>query len=545
LKIKAQVGMVMNLDKCIGCHTCSVTCKNTWTNRPGVEYAWFNSVETKPGTGYPQGWEDQKHWKGGWELRNGKLRLKGGSRLWRLLRIFYNPDLPTLENYYEPFTYDYESLVQSPARRHQPVARPKSAVTGDFMEIRWGPNWEDDLAGSHVTGRRDPNLVGLEKEILFEYEQSFMMYLPRICEHCLNPACVASCPSGAMYKREEDGIVLVDQEQCRAWRFCVSGCPYKKVYFNWKTHKAEKCTFCYPRFESGLTTVCSETCVGRIRYVGIVLYDADRVESAASVEDPKKLYESQLSLFLDPGDPKVAEQARADGVPEDWIEFARRSPIYKLAVKWRLALPLHPQFRTLPMVWYVPPLSPLVSRVKGGEAHATAWDIFPALDQMRIPLQYLANLLTAGDPAPVREALRKMVALRTYMRAVNLGLEPDRRVLAEAGVTPSEARAMYRLLALGRYDERFVIPSSHREVRENAYAEQGMKGLAFAENQAGAAQSFHKLPYTPDTLEAYVCPVASGPSCIGCPSLQPPARRSSPLLQIEPESSGDSFARSA
>src|SRR5581483_6950360 len=120
---------------------------------------------------------------------------------------------------------------------------------------------------------RDPNLAGpggvatpdtdLQEAVKAEYEQVFMMYLPRICEHCLNPACVASCPSGAMYKREEDGIVLVDQQACRGWRMCVSNCPYKKVYFNWQTGKAEKCTLCYPRIEAGLPTVCSETCVGR------------------------------------------------------------------------------------------------------------------------------------------------------------------------------------------------------------------------------------------------------------------------------------------
>ena len=129
-----------------------------------------------------------------------------------------------------------------------------------------------------------------------------MFYLPRICEHCLNPSCVASCPSGAMYKREEDGIVLVDQAKCRGWRFCVSGCPYKKVYFNHRTGKAEKCTLCYPRIEAGLPTICSETCVGRIRYLGIVLYDADRVEAAASTPDPKQLLEAQREVFLDPYD---------------------------------------------------------------------------------------------------------------------------------------------------------------------------------------------------------------------------------------------------
>ena len=66
MRIRAQIGMVLNLDKCIGCHTCSVTCKNVWTSRDGVEYAWFNNVETKPGIGYPKEWENQDKWKGGW-----------------------------------------------------------------------------------------------------------------------------------------------------------------------------------------------------------------------------------------------------------------------------------------------------------------------------------------------------------------------------------------------------------------------------------------------------------------------------------------------
>ncbi len=128
--------------------------------------------------------------------------------------------------------------------------------------IRWGPNWDDNLAGTYERIDQDPLMVGLQEKVKATYEQAFLFYLPRICEHCLNPSCVASCPSGAMYKREEDGIVLVDQAKCRGWRFCVSGCPYKKVYFNHRTGKAEKCTLCYPRIEAGLPTICSETCVG-------------------------------------------------------------------------------------------------------------------------------------------------------------------------------------------------------------------------------------------------------------------------------------------
>ncbi len=213
----------------------------------------------------------------------------------------------------------------------------------------------------------------------------------------MNPSCVASCPSGAMYKREEDGIVLVDQERCRGWRYCVSGCPYKKVYFNHGTGKAEKCTLCYPRIEQGQPTVCSETCVGRIRYLGLVLYDVDRVQEAASVRDERELLAAQRSIMLDPHDPEVQAAARRDGIPDDWIDAAQRSPVYALAVRYGVALPLHPEYRTLPMVWYVPPLSPIVGTLEQDGYEADPDDVFPAIDRMRIPIDYLAGLLSAGD----------------------------------------------------------------------------------------------------------------------------------------------------
>ncbi|MBX5464093.1 MAG: nitrate reductase subunit beta [Clostridia bacterium] len=501
MKVKVQVAMVMNLDKCIGCHTCSVTCKNTWTNRPGAETIWFNNVETKPGVGYPKEWENQERYQGGWELRDGRLELRAGPRPRRLLEIFFNPALPTLDDYYEPWTYGYERLAGSPAGRHQPVAEPRSALTGEAMEITWGPNWEDDLAGTPETGPRDPDLAGLEEAIRFEYEQAFLFYLPRICEHCLNPSCVAACPSGAMYKRDEDGIVLVDQEVCRGWRFCVSSCPYKKVYFNWRTHKAEKCTLCYPRIEAGLPTICSETCVGRIRYLGLLLYDAERVREAASVADPRDLLAAQRSLFLDPSDPEVIARARQEGIPEDWLEAARRSPVYPLAVEWGIALPLHPEYRTLPMVWYVPPLSPIMNRIEGEGSPARPDDIFPAIDQLRVPVEYLANLLAAGDAEVVRGVLRKLAAMRTAMRAKNLGLEPDAAILARAGLTLETVERMVRLLALARYEERFVVPPAHKELARDLMAEQGVCGLEFAggpgrcgaplRGPEGVAPSFH------------------------------------------------------
>ena len=475
MKIKAQVAMVMNLDKCIGCHTCTVTCKNTWTNRPGTEYMYFNNVETKPGIGYPKRWENQNEYQGGWELKNGKLTLRSGGRFTRMRQLFFNPNQPTVDDYFEPWTYDYEKLTNSPEQKHQPVARPYSTITGEPMEIKWGPNWEDDLAGAHVTGLEDPNLRGIEESIKMDFEQTFMMYLPRICEHCLNPACVSACPSGAMYKRDEDGIVLVDQESCRGWRMCVSSCPYKKVYFNWQTNKAEKCTLCFPRIEAGLPTICSETCVGRIRYLGIILYDADRVLEAASVENEKDLYESQLGVFLDPNDPMVIEQALRDGIPEDWIEAAQRSPIYKMAVEWKIALPLHPEYRTLPMVWYVPPLSPIMNHIENEEELATDGYI-PAVDQMRIPMEYLASLLTAGDTGIIRRVLLKLTAMRVHMRAKTVGGVDDYKhsqLLKEADTSVEELEEMARLLAVAKYNERFVIPTGRREMKDDLFYQQG------------------------------------------------------------------------
>ena len=469
MKVRAQIGMVLNLDKCIGCHTCSVTCKNVWTSRDGVEYAWFNNVETKPGTGYPTDWENQERWNGGWErTKSGKLQPKQGSK-WRILaNIFANPDLPEIDDYYEPFDFDYDHLKSAPEMEAFPTARPRSKITGERMEkINKGPNWDEILGGEFSKRSEDYNFEGIEKEIYGEYENTFMMYLPRLCEHCLNPSCVASCPSGAIYKREEDGIVLIDQEKCRGWRMCVSGCPYKKIYYNWSTGKSEKCTFCYPRIESGNPTVCSETCVGRIRYLGVILYDADKIETAANAPEKTDLYDAQLDVFLDPNDPVVIETARADGISEDWIKAAQESPIWKMAMEWKVAFPLHPEYRTLPMVWYIPPLSPIQNAAEVG---AIGMDgAMPDVRNLRIPLKYLANMLTAGDEEPVANALERMLAMRAYMRAKTVDGVIDEGIAARVGLSGRVIEDMYKIMALADYEDRFVIPTTHREQVEDAH----------------------------------------------------------------------------
>jgi nitrate reductase beta subunit len=485
--IRAQIAMVLNLDKCIGCHTCSITCKNVWTNREGQEYAWYNNVESKPGIGYPKDWENQERWRGGWVRRkNGKIEPRLGSK-WRILaKIFANPHLPEIDDFYEPFTYEYDWLQKAPELQAQPVARPRSLVTGEKLDkIEWSGNWEDMLGGEFAKRGRDQNFAGVEREIYGQFEQTFLMYLPRLCEHCLNPSCLAACPSGAIYKRAEDGIVLIDQEKCRGWRMCVSGCPYKKIYYNWSSGKSEKCIFCFPRIETGQPTVCSETCVGRIRYLGVVLYDADRIEAAASVADPKDLYPAQLGLFLDPEDPAVRRQALADGVPPQWLEAAVRSPVYKMAVKWRIAFPLHPEYRTLPMVWYVPPLSPIQSAAEAGKLSAK--DGMPDVRSLRIPVRYLANLLTAGDEVPVVGALERMLAMRAYMRAKRVEGRIDVGICERVGLSRETVEDMYQVMAIANYEDRYVIPTVRRELDEDAYWLRGSTGFGFREQTEGSS----------------------------------------------------------
>jgi nitrate reductase beta subunit len=268
---------------------------------------------------------------------------------------------------------------------------------------------------------------------------------------------------------------------------CVSACPYKKIYYNWSSGKSEKCILCYPRLEVGQPTVCSETCVGRIRYLGVVLYDADRIAEAASVPDEGDLYEAQLAIFLDPEDADVRARARADGVPDAWLEAARRSPVWKMAMDWRIAFPLHPEYRTLPMVWYVPPLSPIQSAAEAGAMGIDGG--MPDVRSLRIPLRYLANLLTAGREEPVALALERMLAMRAYMRARTVDGVIDEAIAARVGMTGAKIEEMYRLMAIANYEDRFVIPTSHREVGEDAYELRGSCGFTFGNGCADGRTS--------------------------------------------------------
>ena len=157
----------------------------------------------------------------------------------------------------------------------------------------------------------------------------------------------------------------------------------------------------------------------------------------------------------------IAAAERA-GIARDWIDAAQRSPIHTLINKYKVALPLHPEYRTMPMVWYIPPLSPVVDVVRDtGHDAEDDGNLFAAIDALRIPVEYLAELFTAGDPAPVNGVLRKLAAMRSFMRDVTLGRELDESIPAAVGMDVEQLMEMYRLLAIAKYDERYVIPTAY------------------------------------------------------------------------------------
>jgi len=201
--------------------------------------------------------------------------------------------------------------------------------------------------------------------------------------------------------------------------------------------------------------------------MGVLLYDAGRIEEIAKAP-ADKLVETQRSLLLDPFDPRVIAGAEANGVSAQMIASAQQSPVWKFVMEWKLALPLHPEYRTLPMLFYVPPLLPVMGRaIDGVYGRASkSGAMFGALDEARIPIRYLAALFSAGNADVVQSSLRKLMAVRWYRRSLEMEDVDDttaQSVLAEAGLTPQQADAIYRLTALATLDERFVLPPLQRE----------------------------------------------------------------------------------
>jgi len=259
-----QFAAIFDINKCIACQTCTLACKTTWTSGKGQEYMLWNNVESKPYGFYPLAWDvtlldklGPQPWKGG--------------------------------------PYEGRTLFEAAGAGERVLGwRPEEL---DYSHPNVG---EDDCAGVIENGAD-----------LQVPHMAWFFYLARICNHCTYPACLASCPRGSIYKRPEDGIVLIDQGRCRGYQECVKACPYKKTFYNPMTGTSEKCIACFPKIEGGLQPQCFVNCIGKIRFAGWI---------------------------------SLPEKARDDN-PIDYLVHVRK-----------VALPLFPQFGLEPNVYYIPPV---------------------------------------------------------------------------------------------------------------------------------------------------------------------------------------------
>src|SRR3990167_3684854 len=284
-----QFAFVFNLNRCIGCQTCTMACKSTWTFSKGQEYMWWNNVETKPYGGYPQFW-DVKILKLLEEANPGGQKWKND-------------------------TFEGKTIFEAATHIGNEPQRVLGYLPTD-EEWRFPNIYEDNAVGP-----KGNESSYVPEGVKLPEHKTWFFYLARICNHCTYPGCLAACPRNAIYKRPEDGVVLVDQERCRGYRKCMEGCPYKKTMYRPTTRIMEKCIACYPRLEGRdpetggrpMETRCMVECIGKIRMQGLV-----PIENGAWAED-------------------------------------RQNPLYYLIRVEKVALPLYPQFGTEPNIYYIPP----------------------------------------------------------------------------------------------------------------------------------------------------------------------------------------------
>lgn len=295
-----QFASVFNINRCIACQTCTMACKSTWTFSKGQEYMWWNNVETKPYGGYPQFWD----------IKLLKMMQEAHTRQDKSMR--WND------------AGEYEGMTIFEAAQHEKNENGQSRVLGYLpADNEWTkPNIGEDA--SPLPRVKMDKMGFIQEPIRLPEHKTYFFYMQRICNHCTYPACLAACPRKAIYKRDEDGVVLIDQERCRGYRKCVEACPYKKAMYSGQTKVTEKCIACYPRLEGRdqeitpdgvpVETRCMASCVGKIRFQGLV-------------------------------------KTGTDGLWEEDLE----NPLYLMVHKEKVALPLYPQFGTGPNIYYIPP----------------------------------------------------------------------------------------------------------------------------------------------------------------------------------------------
>ena len=298
-----QFAFVFNINRCINCQTCTMACKSTWTFSSGQEHMWWNNVETKPFGGYPHNWDSK--------LLSMLEEANPGGQYWTRSKG---------KDSQAPYGQFEGKTVFEAAEGYAGPGGPKRALGYAPTAEEWeAPNrHEESAAGRPWNGRAFGSSAQLPEHKVWYF------YLARLCNHCTYPGCLSACPRQAIYKRPEDGIVLIDQSRCRGYQQCVEACPYKKAIFRPSTGTSEKCVGCYPRIEGKdpqlspngepCETRCMTACPGKIRLQGLVRVD----ENGQWAQDPQ-------------------------------------NPIYYLVRERKIALPIYPQFGTEPNGYYIPP----------------------------------------------------------------------------------------------------------------------------------------------------------------------------------------------
>lgn len=282
-----QLATVIDLNKCMGCQSCTVACKSIWTERVGTEHMRWANVGTYPGRGYPRDWQE----------KGGGYDDEGNPKHGELINLVESGD---------NFQFNHNEVFNQ--QKGQSAHLKPTTSKGEKPD--WGYNWEEDQTSG-------------------SWPNAYFFYLPRKCNHCSNAPCIEACSRNAISK-QQDGIVLIDQDRCNGHRHCIEACPYKMIYFNPVSRRSEKCIECFPRVEKGIAPACNRQCVGRTRAYG----------------------------YLDD----------------------ETSQVYKLVKEWQVALPLHPEYGTEPNVFYVPPMSTYAYDKEGR-----------LTDEMRIPISVLED----------------------------------------------------------------------------------------------------------------------------------------------------------
>jgi ethylbenzene hydroxylase subunit beta/complex iron-sulfur molybdoenzyme family reductase subunit beta len=291
---KRQLAWVFDLNKCIGCQTCSVACKVQWPEQDaGTEAMWWMTVNTQPGHGTPRDWESMG---GGYDAK-GKLHLG---------------KLASDEEVGGGWTFNYDEVLRGGHGRDVHLHKTGGSKT-------WGMNWDEDEGGG-------------------EFPNAYLFYLPRLCNHCTKPACLEACPNDALFKRAEDGLVLRDEDACQGKQLCRRACPYKKIYFNRDRNVSQHCIGCFPRIEQGVAPACVRQCPGRAAFIGFLDDERSAVHRlvrewgvalplhAEFGTEPNVYYVPPLSPV--PLRPDGSFDESTDRIPPEYLESLFGAPVH-------------------------------------------------------------------------------------------------------------------------------------------------------------------------------------------------------------------------